>query len=45
MVTWPWPDLKNKGSDTNKFATTNHVPLSPFLEKGFPESFLEIWDF
>ena len=39
MVTWPWPDLKNKGSDTKKFATTNHVPPSPFLVKGFPESF------
>ena len=31
--------LKNKGSDTRKFAATNHVPPSPFQEKGFVESF------
>ena len=31
MDTWSWPDLKNKGSDTKKFATTNHAHPSPFL--------------
>ena len=35
IITWPWPDLKNKGSDT--LLTTNHVP-PPFLGKGFAES-------
>ena len=35
--TWPWPDLQNKY--TRKFATTNVVPLSPFLPNGFAESF------
>ena len=36
IITWLWPDLKNKGSDRKKFTT--HVPPSPFLEKGFAES-------
>ena len=31
VVTWPWPDLKSKGSDTKKSATTNHTRPSPFL--------------
>ena len=39
------PDLKNEGSHTKKFPTTKHTPLSPFLEKGFAESFLLIWGF
>ena len=30
IVTWPWPDLKNKGSDTKKSATTNCAHPSPF---------------
>ena len=33
MATWPWPDLKNKGSDM-KSATTNHAHPSPFAFKG-----------
>ena len=37
ILTWPWPDLKNKGFDT-KFAPANHTPPSPFLQKGFTES-------
>ena len=37
IITWPWPDLKNKGPDTLKL-TTNHVPPSRFLGKGFAES-------
>ena len=45
MVTWPWPDLKNKGSDTNKFTTTNYAPPTAFLEKGFAESFQGVWGF
>ena len=39
IIPWPWLNLQNKGSDTKKFATVNHTPLSPFLEKGFAESF------
>ena len=39
IIPWPWPDLQNKGSDTKKFATANHTPLSPFLEKSFAEKF------
>ena len=35
----PWPDLKNKRSDTKRFSTTNHTPPLPFLERGFAESF------
>ena len=31
IVTWLWPDLKNKGPDLKKFATTNHAHPSPFL--------------
>ena len=43
---WPWPDLKNKGSNTRKFATTNHTPPSPLLEKlGFAESFWWVQSF
>ena len=45
IVTWLWPDLKNKGSDMEKFATTNQGPPSPFLEKGFAESFQGVWGF
>ena len=30
-------------SDNKKFATTYHAPLSPFLEKGFAESFHRVW--
>ena len=36
IVTWPWPGLKNKGSDTKKFATSNHTSPSHFA---FAESF------
>ena len=32
-------DLKNKGSDTKRFATTTHALPSPFLEQGYAESF------
>ena len=45
IVTWLWPDLKDKGSDTEKFATTNQGPPSPLLEKGFAESFQGVWGF
>ena len=34
IVARPQPDLKHKGSDTKKFD-----PSSPFLEKGFAETF------
>ena len=34
IVTWPQPDLKEKGSDTKNFAT-NHAPNLSFLEKEF----------
>ena len=30
---------------TPEFATTRHAPLSPFLEKGFAESFGGVWGF
>ena len=40
-----WPDLKNKGSDTVKFATADQGPPSPFLEKGFAVSFQGVWGF
>ena len=33
---------KNRGSDTEKSATTNHAP---FLEKGFAESSRGVWGF
>ena len=33
IATWSWPDLKNRGSDTKKFVTTNHAPPSPFALK------------
>ena len=38
-------DFKNKGSDTKKFATTNHSHLSPFLEKGFARAFGNLFFF
>ena len=34
IITWPRPDLKNKESDTEKSATTNHAHPSPFAFKG-----------
>ena len=34
IVTWPWPDLENKGSDTQKSVTANHAHPSPFPFKG-----------
>ena len=37
-------DLQNKGSGTKKF-TTNHAAPSPFLAKGFAESFWGVWGF
>ena len=40
----PDHDLKNKAL-TPEFATTRHAPLSPFLEKGFAESFGGVWGF
>ena len=36
IVTWPWPDLKNKNSDPR----SNQATPSAFLEKHFAESFL-----
>ena len=30
IVTSPWPDLKNKGSDIKKSATMNPTPSFPF---------------
>jgi len=38
-------DLKNKGSDPKKFATTNHVPPSLFLREGFAVNFQGVWGF
>lgn len=35
-------NLKKKGSNTKKFATTNYTPPPPFLEKDFADSF---WEF
>ena len=40
LVTGPWPDLKNKGSDAKKLATTNHATLLSYkraLLKAFRE--------
>ena len=34
ITTCPWLDLKNKESDTEKSATTNHAHPSPFAFKG-----------
>ena len=31
IIAWPWPDFKNKRSDTKKFATTSHAPPSHLL--------------
>ena len=45
IITWLWCDLKNRGSYTKKSATTQHIPPSPFLEKGFAESFWGVWGF
>ena len=45
VVTWPWPDLKSKGSDIKKCVTTHHAPPSPFLEKGFADSFQGVCGF
>ena len=45
IITWLWCDLKNRGSYTKKSATTHHIPPSPFLEKGFAESFWGVWGF
>ena len=33
ILTLPWLDIKNKGFDTKKSATTNHAPPSPFAFK------------
>ena len=45
LVTWPWSDLNNKGSDSKGFITINKAPPSPFLEKGFDENFWGVWAF
>ena len=45
IITWQWPDLKNKGSDTLKLIRTNHAPPSHFLGKGFAERFPAVWGF
>ena len=34
VISWPWSDLRNKGSDTENSATTNHAHPSPFGFKG-----------